>query len=73
MHEAKSTLSKLVEKACSGAEVILARAGRPVVRLVPIKSAGKQRKLGAWKGKVWTSDDCFAPMSEDELALWEGE
>ena len=71
MHEAKSTLSKLVEAAERGEEVIIARAGSPVVRLVPIIQ-GQKRTLGAWKGQVQMSEDFNAPLSEDELGHWEG-
>jgi prevent-host-death family protein len=47
MHEAKSTLSRLVEEAEAGEEVVLARAGKPVVTLVPVRP-GRRRRLGRW-------------------------
>jgi prevent-host-death family protein len=54
MHEAKSRLSQLVAKAEAGEEVIIARAGKPAVRLVPVAPAkSKPRKPGLWKGKGW--------------------
>lgn len=71
MHEAKSNLSKLVEEAEAGEEVILARAGQPAVRLVPVRRRGR-RKLGAWKGKVVMADDFDAPLPDAVLAAWEG-
>ena len=71
MHEAKSTLSKLVEEAEAGEEIILARAGQPVVRLVPVR-AGKPRQLGQWKGRVRMADDFDAPLPDDVLAGFEG-
>jgi prevent-host-death family protein len=72
MHEAKTTLSKLVELVESGEEVIIARAGRPVARLVP---AGERsaRKLGVWRDKVWMAEDFDAPLPDQELAGWRGE
>ncbi len=71
MHEAKSTLSRLVEEAESGEEIVLARAGKPVVRLVPVHRT-KRRRLGLWKGKVWMADDFDAPLPEEMTAAWEG-
>lgn len=71
MHEAKTHLSKLVEEAEAGEEVVLARAGKPVVRLVPVRPLRK-RKLGQWKGKVRMSKDFDAPLPEDVLREWEG-
>lgn len=71
MHEAKSTLSSLVEEAESGVEIIIARAGRPVAKLVPIRPA-ERRKLGQWKGKVRMSEDFDSPLPPELLASWEG-
>lgn len=71
MHEAKTNLSKLVEEAEAGEEVVLARAGRPAVRLVPVRPPRK-RKLGQWKGKVRMSKDFDTPLPEDMLREWEG-
>ena len=71
MHEAKSNLSRLVEEVEAGGEIILARAGKPVARLVPFRSSGR-RRLGRWKGKVKMSDDFDAPLPASELAAWEG-
>jgi prevent-host-death family protein len=71
MHEAKTRLSSLVEEALAGGEIILARAGKPVVRLVPVRDA-KKRKLGQWKNKVRMSDDFDAPLSADMLSAWAG-
>jgi prevent-host-death family protein len=71
MHEAKSNLSRLVEEVEAGEEIVLARAGKPVARLVPVRSSGR-RRLGRWKGKVQMSDDFDAPLPASELAAWEG-
>jgi prevent-host-death family protein len=71
MHEAKTNLSKLVEEAERGEDILLARAGKVVARIVALRPA-RTRELGQWKGKVRMADDFDAPLPEDELALWEG-
>ncbi|MEM9695422.1 MAG: type II toxin-antitoxin system prevent-host-death family antitoxin [Myxococcota bacterium] len=71
MHEAKTELSRLVERALSGEEVIIARAGVPVARLMPLRRSGK-RELGQWKGRVRMTDDFDAPLDGDDLSAWEG-
>ncbi|TMQ13093.1 MAG: type II toxin-antitoxin system prevent-host-death family antitoxin [Deltaproteobacteria bacterium] len=72
MHEAKTTLSQLVEQVENGEEVILARSGKPVARVVAIRNAGR-RALGQWRGQVRMSDDFDAPLPDAELAAWLGE
>ena len=57
IHEAKSQLSKLIEKAERGEEVIIARAGKPVARLVPYRVSTEPREGGQWKGRVRISAD----------------
>lgn len=57
MHEAKSTLSALVEEVLAGEEVIIAKAGKPLVRLVPFQETKKPRKPGRLKGRVKLSPD----------------
>jgi prevent-host-death family protein len=83
MHEAKTSLSKLVARAKAGEEVILTngKSRTPVARIVPIdptdaaekgvagKTAG--RPIGLFKGQFELSDSFFDPLSEEELALWE--
>jgi prevent-host-death family protein len=71
MHEAKSQLSKLVERAAAGEEVVIAKAGTPVAKLVPYKGRGR-RVPGAWKGKVWMAPD-FDELPPDLLAAFEGD
>lgn len=70
MHEAKTTLSRLVSDAIAGDEVILAKAGKPMVKLVPIEQKKKPRKLGIWKGKVKLADDFDAPLPDELLDLF---
>jgi antitoxin (DNA-binding transcriptional repressor) of toxin-antitoxin stability system len=71
VHVAKTTLSKLIEAALSGEEVVIARGNKPVVRLVAIPQGRFQ--VGLLKGQVTgPGPDFFRPMDEDELELWEG-
>lgn len=71
MHEAKTNLSELVAEVEAGGEVILARAGKPVARLMPLRKV-RARRLGRWKGKVRMSKSFDAPLSPKELAEWGG-
>lgn len=57
IHDAKSRLSRLIEAALSGEDVIIQKAGKPVVRLVPIAPPAIVRKSGAWKGRVRIAED----------------
>jgi prevent-host-death family protein len=69
IHQAKTQLSKLIEAATRGEEVIIARDNAPVVRLMPIRK-GKFRN-GTMSHLAGTVPDFFEPMPEDELRLWE--
>lgn len=73
MHQAKSQLSRLVERAQKGEEVILARDGKPVARLVPIAPEALQPRIpGGWEGRVRISDD-FDELPPDLLAGFTGQ
>ena len=67
MHEAKSKLSQLVEAAVHGEEVIIAKAGKPLVQLIPYQPK-KQRIFGALKGKVILSDDFDSKDTNNEIS-----
>jgi prevent-host-death family protein len=69
MHEAKSTLSKLVEKVVAGEEVVIARAGKPVAKLV--KYEREPRRLGFLKGRIWMAED-FDETDEELIDLFYG-
>ena len=69
LYEAKTQLSSLVEKAAAGEEIIIAKNGKPLAKLVAVKSVVK-RKPGRLKGKIWISPDFDKPMTEKELAEW---
>jgi prevent-host-death family protein len=64
IHEAKSRLSQLIEQAERGEEVIIARAGKPVAKLVPYQAKAKARRGGQWRGRVRTADD-FDQLPQD--------
>lgn len=72
IHQAKTTLSKLIEKTQNGEEVIIAKAGKPVAKLVAYKEKLKPRKLGLWKGKIWIPND-FDAEDEEINKLFYGE
>jgi prevent-host-death family protein len=72
VHEAKTHLSRLLERAMEGEEVIIMRAGRPLVRLTPVEKAPVQRKLGTAKGDFVVPEDFDAPLPEEILAEFEG-
>ena len=66
VHAAKTHLSRLLERVEAGEEITLARAGRPVARLVPYEPRREPRKLGAWRGRVHVRPDFDAPLPEFE-------
>lgn len=72
LHYAKTHLSRLVDAAVAGEDVVIARAGTPLVRLAPVAPVKKERVLGMDQGKGWIADDFDAPMPEFE-ALFYGE
>lgn len=71
VREAKSQLSRLLARAEAGEDVVIARRGEPVARLVACKPKDK-RRFGAMKGKIVVGDSILDPLPEAELALWEG-
>jgi prevent-host-death family protein len=73
VHEAKTNLSRLLELAEAGEEVVIARRDVPAVRLVRVDQPKPKRVFGAYKGKFEMTDAFFDPLPEDELALWNGE
>ena len=72
VRQAKTQLSRLLAQVEAGEEVIIARRGKPVARLVRYKAKGR-RQPGVLKGKITITDSFFDPLPEDELKLWEGE
>lgn len=71
IYEAKTTLSKLIERAAAGEDVILARGGKPVARLTQLEPAKRKIRFGLLKGKIRVSKDFDAPLPEAALAEFE--
>ncbi|HKW77411.1 MAG TPA: type II toxin-antitoxin system Phd/YefM family antitoxin [Terriglobales bacterium] len=73
VHEAKTNFSKLLQRVALGEEIIIAKAGVPVARLVPVHPAKDERQLGLYRGQIWMADDFDAPLPDDLLAAFNGE
>jgi prevent-host-death family protein len=67
IYEAKSKLSKLINRVIAGEEVIVAKSGKPVAKIVPLDKPIQDRKPGSAKGKIIISDDFDAPLPDDIL------
>lgn len=65
IHEAKTHLSRFIEKAAVGEEIIIAKAGKPIAKLVPLHSLPSPRNLGMFKGQLSVPEDFDAALSED--------
>jgi prevent-host-death family protein len=68
IHHAKANLSKLIEKATAGEEVIIARGTKPVARLVAVSEVKGKRNPGSLKGVLHVGPEFFEPLPEDELS-----
>lgn len=71
VHEAKTHLSRLLDEVDGGAEIVIARAGKPLARLVPIERERPSRKPGYLKGRIRIAEDFDAPLPAEVLALFE--
>lgn len=65
IHQAKTHLSRLLDEAAGGEEIVIARAGKPVARLVALPAKQPRRKPGSMKGKIRISEDFDAPLPRD--------
>ena len=72
IHEAKTQLSRLVDRAANGEEVIIAKAGKPVARLIAYKESRGPRRPGIWRGKVRMAPD-FDELPADVMAAFRGD
>jgi prevent-host-death family protein len=72
VHEAKTHLSKLLDQAMAGEEVVIMRSGKPLVRLTPVETAPVPRVLGTAKGEFVVPADFNDPLPDDVLAQFEG-
>ena len=71
VHEAKTHFSKLLERAHTGQEIILAKAGKPYARLMPLAPAASKRQPGRLSALGPIGSEFFEPLPEAELAAWE--
>ncbi|CAG9173479.1 hypothetical protein LMG23992_02465 [Cupriavidus laharis] len=72
IHDAKTNFSRLVDAASGGEEIIIAKAGKPAARLVPMERVKVARRFGVLKGKIRVADDFDAPLPDDVIAEFEG-
>ena len=73
IHEAKTHLSRLVERAAAGEEITIAKAGKPIARLVAYRETAEPREAGLLKGQIWMADDWDSDAVNEEIAeLFEG-
>jgi prevent-host-death family protein len=73
MHEAKTHLSRIMERVEAGEEVIISRAGKPVARVVPIHPSGPGREPGSLRGRIRISADFDAPLPAEIAAAFGGD
>lgn len=71
IHEAKTHLSRLIERAERGEEILIARGKQPVVRLIPLKKPAQKRQLGIFKGEFQVGPEFFEPLPPEALDTWE--
>lgn len=72
LYEAKAAFSKLVDRAAKGEEIVIAKAGHPLVKLVPISTHEGRRRPGGWEGQVFVADDFDAPLPAELQAAFDG-
>jgi antitoxin (DNA-binding transcriptional repressor) of toxin-antitoxin stability system len=72
IYEAKTQLSRLVDQAAAGDEVIIARGGKPIARLSQLTTPARQIRFGVLKGEVKVADDFDAPLPDEVIAAFEG-
>ena len=72
VHNAKTQLSRLLERVEAGEEIVIARAGRPVARLVPLVESDTARTPGGWEGQVWIAPD-FDELPPEVAAAFHGD
>jgi prevent-host-death family protein len=72
IHQAKTNLSKLVERAEAGEEIVIARAGKPAAKLVPLTASRAHRRLGLLDGKFQIPDDFNTPLRDSVIRAFEG-
>lgn len=73
LHAAKTHLSRLVERAAAGEEIVIAKAGKAVARLVALEPETSVRRPGGWQGRVWIAEDFDAALPSELLSAFAGE
>ena len=73
IYDAKTHLSELVDRAAAGEEIIIAKAGQPMARLVPLRAVHERRVFGRWTGQMTIANDFDAPLPDDLLRVFEGD
>ena len=72
LYEAKTRLSNLIDRAAKGEEILIAKSGVPLAKLVPLPKSKAKRKPGGWEGKIRISDDFDAPLPDKIRSAFEG-
>ena len=70
MHEAKTNLSRIIEEARAGVDIVIARGKVPLVRLIPLDRPPVERRFGAMRGQFQIHDSFFDPLPESDLKSW---
>lgn len=73
IHEAKTHLSRLLQSVAGGEEIVIAKAGKPIARLVPHETKRAPRKAGALRKRIWIADDFDDPLPQPLAAAFRGE
>ncbi len=73
VHEAKTHLSRLLEEVAAGEEIVIAKAGKPVARLLPYAPKREPRQPDLLKGQIWIAEDFDDPLPEEIMAAFRGE
>ena len=73
VHEAKTHLSRILDRVAAGEEILIARAGKPIARLVPLAVDQKRRTPGTYQGRIEIADDFDAPLPDELLDAFDGD
>ena len=73
LYEAKTFLSKLVDRVAAGEEIVIAKAGTPMAKLVPIPGESAGRRPGGWQGRIFIAEDFDEALPDDVLAAFESD
>ncbi|HEV8240351.1 MAG TPA: type II toxin-antitoxin system Phd/YefM family antitoxin [Thermoanaerobaculia bacterium] len=73
VHEAKTHFSELLKRVEAGEEIVIARAGKPLAKLVPLRRLDEPRKPGGWEGRMWIAPDFDDPLPQDLVESMESD